>query len=186
MISSKEIIEAMIFDNINYKTLRHGICKFMFVSEEQVINVIRGGSEDKDIYILAAYVLGLNKHIPENFDPTKLNLPKPKRKLIKPIISYKQTPQDRIDNKKIINKITDGVGSISKVAEIVNCSYSTVLSWTRVRDDGCIYIPPRYIIPVIKLCIEYDIDVDEYDLTKMLPTKKSKLFSDIKKNKRAA
>ena len=56
MISSKDIIEAMIFDNINYKTLRHNICKFMFISEEQVVNVIRGGREDKDI--------GINQKIP--------------------------------------------------------------------------------------------------------------------------
>jgi hypothetical protein len=156
----------------------------MPVTQEQIRNVLRGNKEKKDIYILSAYVLGLNKHVPENFDPTKLNPRKRKikSKVKKSIPLYKQNFQERIENKAIINKITDGVGSVLKVSEILNCTYSTVLSWKRVRKDDCVYIPPKYIIPVIKLCVEYDIDVDEYDLTSMLPTQKKKLFSDIKYN----
>jgi hypothetical protein len=185
MTMSKDIISKMILDDINYKTLRHMVCKFMPVSEEQIKNVVRGTQENKNTYILTAYVLGLNKYVPKDFDPTKLNPPKrkPKLKVKKPIPLYKQNFQERIENKALINKITDGVGSVLKVSEILNCTYSTVLSWKRVRKDDCVYIPPKYIIPVIKLCEEYDIDIDEYDLTSMLPTQKKKLFSDIKDNK---
>ena len=186
MSITNDIIGKMVMEDIHYKTLRHMVRKFMPVSEEQIKNVVRGTRENKNIYILAAYVLGLNKHVPENFDPTKLNIPKPKRKpkVKKSIPLYKQTFQERIENKVVINKITDGVGSVLKVSKILNCTYYTVLSWKRVRKDDCVYIPPKYIIPVIKLCVEYDIDVDEYDLTSMLPTQKKKLFSDIKYNQR--
>jgi len=184
MTMSKDIITKMVMEDIHYKTLSHLVRKFMPVTEEQIRNVVRGTYENKNIYILSAYVLGLNQYVPKDFDPTKLNIPKPKRKpkVKKSIPLYKQNFQERIENKAIINKITDGVGSVLKVSEILNCTYSTVLSWKRVRKDDCVYIPPKYIIPVIKLCVEYDIGVDEYDLTSMLPTQKKKLFSDIKYN----
>tara|TARA_R110000822_G_scaffold14327_11_gene50608 strand:- start:558 stop:1124 length:567 start_codon:yes stop_codon:yes gene_type:complete len=177
MITRKEIIFAMSFNDIPFITLYNRVNKYKRMIGWYVQSIVREGCRDPEDALIIAYVLGLTKHLPKNFIPTQLNITPVKRiaNIQKAPPPKKQTFDEKIDNRKVIINMIKQLGTLTYIAKQVGCNIATISLWKAERPDGNVYIAPRFIPPLLKLCEQEGIPIIEEDLIKMLP--KNKLTS---------
>jgi len=184
MISSKEIIEAMMLNELHHNTLFHRLNKYTNIPRDYVSQIVKLGCNDRN-KPLVAHFLGLKKYVPSNFvlklKQENIKCEGQKKRLSSEIkTSHSNVIEQK--NKEAIAIISVAVhrcGGGKVLANLLNVSLTVVYSFKKVKDNGYVYVQPQYLDGFLSVLKSNGYCYDVRDFLKMMPLKQRKAYKEI-------